>query len=88
MAWKVQVSRKFQFNAAAAVSPAEVAALTVKYKQLQQRMEARLRGGLVELRQRSEAAARHIASLHGRAQELVVLVAQAQMDLEVIPADN
>jgi DNA-binding helix-hairpin-helix protein with protein kinase domain len=86
--WRHEVSRKFRFNASATLPPAELAALVVKYKGLQQRKEASMRGSLAELKQCSDNAARQRSSLSARIQQLVIEVAQTNMDLQVLPVDG
>jgi len=87
LAWKQQVSRLFRFDAAAAVSRSELAALVVKYKQYQQRIEAKLQIGLAELRGCSEKAGRHLSQLYARIPGLVAQFEQAKVDAQVLSID-
>ncbi|HEY7422725.1 MAG TPA: hypothetical protein VH682_00560 [Gemmataceae bacterium] len=84
LAWKEQVSRSFRFNAAAAVSPSELAALVVKHKQFQQRIESRLQPGLEDLQQCSHKAARHLAQLYAGIPTLISRLAQAKIDAQLL----
>ena len=87
LAWKQQVSGRFRFIAAAAVSRSELAALVVKYKQYQQRIEARLQTGLTELRGCSEKAGRHLSQLYAGIPGLVTQFEQAKVDAQVLSID-
>jgi hypothetical protein len=82
--WKEQVSRLFRFNATAGVSPTERALLVMKYKQFQQRMEAKLQSGLVELRECSHKSGHQLSQLYDRIPGLVVRLEQAKIDLQVV----
>jgi DNA-binding helix-hairpin-helix protein with protein kinase domain len=84
LSWKQQVSSLFRFNAAAGVSPSELAGLVVKFKQFQQRAEAKLHAGLVELRECSDKAGRHLPKLYAPIPGLVTCLAQAKIDLQVL----
>ena len=84
LAWKLVISSQFRFNATAAVSPNEVAGIVVKFKQFQQRIEAKLHAGLVELRDCSDKANRHLAKLSAPIPGLVTRLAQAKIDLQVL----
>jgi hypothetical protein len=84
VAWRQQTMKSFRFNAAAAVPPNELAALAVKYKQIQQRLEAGLQSGLAELRTCYNGAARDQGRLYTQVPALVMRLEQAKTDLEVL----
>jgi DNA-binding helix-hairpin-helix protein with protein kinase domain len=86
LAWRRQAEQRFRFNAAAPISPTEIAAIEVKYKQLQQCMGSRLRTGLVELRERSQKATHRLSELYAKMPELVAQVEQAKIDAELMSA--
>jgi DNA-binding helix-hairpin-helix protein with protein kinase domain len=88
LAWKEQVSRQFRFNAAAAVSPGEVAALVVKYKQLQERIEVEMKARLAELRLCSERAGFRLPQFYARIPGLVARLAQAEADAQVLSGEE
>ena len=88
LVWKQQAIGRFRFNAAAAVSSSELAALVVKYKQYQQRIETKLQSGLTELRDCSDKASRHLSQLYARMPGLVSQVAQAKVDVEALSDDG
>ncbi len=87
LAWKEQVTRRFRFNAAAAVSPNDMAPLVVKYKQFQQRIEAKLQIGLTDLRGCAEKASRHLTQIYARIPGLVFALAQARVDAQMVGID-
>ena len=69
------------------MSRSELAALVVKYKEDQQRVEAKLQTGLTELRGCSEKAGRHLSQLYARIPELVTQFEQAKVDAQVLSID-
>ena len=88
LAWKQQVSGQFRFNAAAAISPTELSALVVKYRQLQEQIEGKMKIGLAELRARSNKSRQHLPQLYARIPGLILQVAQAKVDAQLLPANG
>ena len=84
VAWRRRKSGEFRFNAAAAISTSELAALNLKYKEAQQRIEAKLHSGLAKLRDCAEKANRDLSQRYARISELVLRLAQAQVDAQVL----
>ena len=83
MAWKVEMSRKFRYIAASAVSASELAALNLKYEQLKQGVEAKLQTGLKDLRGCAENAGRHLTQLYARIPAIIRRFRQAKVDAQV-----
>jgi DNA-binding helix-hairpin-helix protein with protein kinase domain len=84
LTWKEEVTRRFRFNRAAGVSQNELATLVVNYRQLQQRIEAKMQTALADLRACSDKAGRHLSQLYDRIPGLVVRFEQARIDLQVV----
>jgi len=69
------------------VSPSELAAIVMKYKQFQHRIEAKLQAGLAELRGCSEKSGRHLPRLYAGIPALVAWLAQTKVDAQMLSVD-
>jgi DNA-binding helix-hairpin-helix protein with protein kinase domain len=84
VAWRDDVARGFRFDPSKPAPAGQAQAIVMKYRQLRQSYETRLRRGCDDLLAISEGTRRELAEMGGAIQRLVVEVRQADADASVV----